>query len=253
MKTLAINTASLRAYLNHLTALQPKLDHLLTKVRGSPKPEVVHQTRVTLRQIRTALYLAKLSDKSLAIGKIDLELKSLSSALSDLRELNVAIQNAKIFHVTIPQQELKLQRARRKIKVKLNRQRQIKILRKLTHFTQKIKLDPALELKKGLKGLRKKMKPLLHHAVSSDEKTHQFRLKMKKVRYSLEMINCPQAKLVELQRHLGRVCDLASLERFSGKNEEIEKQKEKEKLKAESLAPKAIKHTLKLLKYDAHP
>ena len=192
----------LKTYLDHLEINQKTFKRLLPKEKVTPSPEKIHKIRVTIRRIRAGIYLAEHANKKLTFQKLDQSLKKLSKDLSIKRELDVAIQNSKAFQVRLPHQKALLRKVNLKALKALEQKRQKKIVNRLQKSINQIREETHLNLIKSLRKLKNEIKPWLSHTLTTDEDLHQLRLKMKHLRYSLEIISHPQKELIQLQKHL---------------------------------------------------
>ena len=233
----------------NLDQFQHTLERLLAKNHRTPSPENIHKIRVTIRRIRTALYLAEHANDRLSFRKLDKHLKLFCKELTEARELDVAIQNSHTFHVTIPHLRSRVRQVSH-LHLSLGQKEQRIIIHELNKTIHRIKQAPVFKLKRSLKDLRKELKPWLYHSISTQEDLHRFRLNMKRTRYSLELINRPAKKLVQLQDYLGQARDLAWLQKLTGRNKRLKKQEMLEIDKAKKIAKVSILSSLEHLSFS---
>lgn len=195
---------------------------LSQKTKKKPAKGRVHKLRVSIRKMRTVL-------------KDDKDLKKLGKALGKVRDLDVAIQNSKIYHVDPTELKVERKACRKKLQKKLEKRKAIsKALKK-----PKIKPSPQVELIENLKTWSHPLK---------DEELHPFRKTIKEVRYILEANGRQTEYLRRLQVELGKFHDLAVLESYYKKNINIKKDKKVTARKAKKLIPAAITRALKELR-----
>lgn len=195
---------------------------LAQKTKKKPQIERVHKLRVSIRKMRSVL-------------KDDKDLKKLSKALGKVRDLDVAIENTKIYQVDPTPLKIERKAHRKKLKQKLEKRKEIsRDLKK-----PKIKPSPQVELIENLKTWSHPLK---------DEELHPFRKTIKEVRYILEATGRKTEYLKQLQTELGKIHDLVVLEKYYKKNISIEKDRKATTRIVKKLIPHAIAHALKDLR-----
>ena len=196
--------------------------NLSKKTKKNPAKKKVHKLRVSIRKMRTIL-------------KEDGDLKKLSNALGKVRDLDVAIENTKLYEVDPTNLKLERKASRKKLQKKLEKRKTInKELKK-----PKIKPSPQVELIEELKSWSHPLK---------DDDLHPFRKTVKEIRYVLEASGRKTDYLRNLQSELGKVHDLAVLASYYEKNLSIEKDRKKAATRAKKLIPKTIQQALKQLR-----
>jgi len=212
-----------------------------------PSVDRVHKTRTTVRRLLAALYLAKHSQKSHSFSKLRKNLRKLFKAFSDRRDLDVAMEKSKSFHQTIPDCDRKLSKINKKLERTLKSIRLKKLLKHAGITVDRIKKHPRLDLDAGFAALEAKVKPwITRHAVTDSER-HQLRLKSKRLRDSLELVDSRQQSLIELQKHLGEARDLMLFQKLAAHPHPIEKKKILEIKMADKLSSTALKRSLSVL------
>ncbi|WP_408095837.1 CHAD domain-containing protein [Peredibacter sp. HCB2-198] len=199
---------------------------LAEKTGQQPKRKRVHDLRVSIRKMRSIV------DEDF--------LKKLGKTLGDVRDLDVAIRNAKAYH--LDNSDLKKERKylRKKIKKSLRPSKLHKLNIKLKSIVNKVNQKPDVPAR------AQEMIKKLHtweHPMKREE-LHPFRKTIKEVRYLLEATGQKTDYLINLQDHLGKVHDLEVFARFYKKNPTIEKEREVQIKESKKLSQQAIKRAI---------
>lgn len=213
------------------TYLVEQIESLKTEIQNSSKKlkiNQVHNLRVSLHRIRSLLQLSSLRPGYL---------KKLDQALGKVRDLDVAIANAKIYGIEYSTLKRKRKKMSRRVTERFHAHNK-KILKKLTATTKEFKksLNPAAHVRKLLASLRQ-----YEHELS-DKELHEVRKKLKKVRYLLEAAGKPVDELKAIQDQLGEVHDLQVLSEYYKHHPQLKN----ERMKKNLCAKKSLKPALKL-------
>jgi CHAD domain-containing protein len=180
------------------------LSQLLTKSSKRLTSNRIHQLRVTIRRLSVVLTSRKLQKLAKVLGKD--------------RDLDVAIKNAKIYHMG----SKKLKQAKR-----LARKDSEKAVKKFAlkgperSSRSKLVVIYKRMMRKNLVEFEKYQSINLGH-----KKLHKLRILMKEIRYGLEAIGKPDPKLKKMQDLLGHIHDLEVLEKLKFRKKSIQKEKE---------------------------
>ncbi|MBI4357105.1 MAG: CHAD domain-containing protein [Gammaproteobacteria bacterium] len=178
--------------------------------------EDIHQIRVTSRRLRSFLMAYKIAHTAVSEKNHTIEkaLRRLTRDCGEVRNLDVAIQNAKT--LKLPTQPLKAKR--NKQFTRLLHQWDSHHKKKFVH----VQLHPLkaelyfspVALKKILLFFHLKLSALIKKHPKSKTELHRLRIQLKEIRYLLEALDVPVQNLKILQDHLGHIHDLETLEHY---------------------------------------
>ena len=203
---------------------------LAEKTADCPKRKRVHDLRVSIRKMRSV---------------IDEEaLKKLGKTLGEVRDLDVAIRNAKAYNLDNSDLKKERKHLRKKVSKSLRPKKLHKLNLKVKSATNQVNQHPDVPARaqKMIKRLHEWEHPL------DTEELHPFRKTIKEVRYLLEATGQKTDYLINLQEHLGKVHDLEVFARFYEKNPTIEKEREVVIKESKKLTNPAIKRALAQLR-----
>jgi len=187
-----------------------------------PIKKNVHQLRITSRRIRAAIWIIEHGTPHLSFKKLLSELRKLSRVLGQLRELDVAIQDANKYHLKTSKLKKKRQSARNTLLSQTNSRHRKKIVTYLNKALIKIQNHQEQKIASGVVVLRKRILPWAQKKIVTEDDFHRLRILTKKTRYILETIGKPVQPLRELQDVLGKGHDLEVLQDFSKRNPKIQ-------------------------------
>jgi CHAD domain-containing protein len=222
--------AHVKKYLEHQAKVLEKLLH---------EKSDVHQFRVTLRRLRAGMRFVKKDSKA---HKFTHRMGS-SRNLGRLRELEVALKDAKLYRVDDHLIRLRLSMMQKRNQLLIGKHQLNKLVADLKASLKNIKIK-----KRNIKGeieeiqirLNRWQRPL----PKSRNQFHRFRIDIKRARYAMEALGCEALllqKLQKLQDILGRGHDLAVLQRFVGRNQSIRKDEMAYYQKASREIPSALR------------
>ncbi|WP_407676992.1 CHAD domain-containing protein [Peredibacter starrii] len=166
--------------------------------------------------------------------------KKLGKTLGKVRDLDVAIRNAKAYNLDNKKLKKERKHLRKKVKKSLKPSKLHKLNIKVRSATNEVNQNPNVPAR------AQEMIKRLHeweHPLDNDD-LHSFRKTIKEVRYLLEATGQKTDYLINLQDHLGKVHDLAVFARIYEKNPTIEKEREVQIEESKKLANPAIKRAL---------
>ncbi len=180
------------------------LSQLLTKASKRLTSGRIHQLRVTIRRLSVVLTNRKLQKLSKVLGKD--------------RDLDVAIENAKIYHMGTRKLNQAMLKARRDSQKAVKR---FAIKGPERSSRSKLVVIYKRMMRKNLVEFEKYQSIDLGH-----KKLHKLRILMKEIRYGLEAIGKPDPKLKKMQDLLGHIHDLEVLVQLKSRKKNIQKDKE---------------------------
>jgi len=221
--------------------------NLLGRVSCKQKIEDVHQLRVSGRRLRALLWVLQNQNRITESKALKKSLKKLGRKLGDRRQLDVALKDARHFHLKTKKiKQLKKSRGDKLAKFIKNGEpeRVLLDLRDLaTHLSVKTKSNQIIKNQ-----LRKDLEPWLHSRPKSRLDFHHLRIDAKKVRYVFEALNIPSQNLEKLQDKLGKFHDLQVLKGYTKKNKAIKRAEKKTLKKANKLIRPALESSVEVLK-----
>lgn len=187
--------------------LSDQVSGLKSEIKKKPKKlkkNKVHDLRITLHRIRSLLELSSIETQ---------RLKKLDKALGKVRDLDVAIGNAKKYGLDCS--DLKKKRRKdSKVAIELLSGKKKKVFKDLDETSKKF--EKKVDLKSTAVKLKDSLKSFDHQL--KDEELHKVRIGLKKVRYLLESAGKPVDRLKKIQDKLGEVHDLQVLSEYYKKN-----------------------------------
>ena len=198
------------------------LSQLLTKASKRLTSSRIHELRVTIRRLSVVLTGRKLQKLAKVLGKD--------------RDLDVAIENAKIYHMGTR----KLKQAKmlaRKDSEKAVKRFALKSLERSSR--SKLVVIYKRMMRKNLVEFEKYQSIDFGH-----KRLHKLRILMKEIRYGLEAIGKPDPKLKKMQDLLGHINDLEVLEKLKFRKKSIQKEKEATVVKVKS-AYRGVDHLIR--------
>jgi CHAD domain-containing protein len=186
---------------------------LLKNVSQNPETEQVHKLRVTTRKLRTILWVLRDSSDIGSTKKISRHLQDLCKELGRQREIDTLVEDGTQFHLKTSHLRRKQTLIQLEVRNVANRKRYRKLSSKLKRVARKFQDHPALRWEDTTGRLQAKLKPWLHCHLESGDDFHELRKTMKTIRYSLSGFGHLDSKLLKLCELLGRVHDLAVLQR----------------------------------------
>lgn len=206
----------LRQFSDYFKEQKEEFHRYSKKVHKNLDKESVHQLRLHIRRIRLLLWLIKNSTSKISVKRLDHKLDKLGEKVGKVRELQVAIDDAKNYGIKTAE----LKKRKRKPQKKLANELQKKEIKKLedgvSSVMQKFSKQKNFSYSEALKKLSKRTSDWSGPLNGGTEELHQLRKDLKKVHYLLTAFEKKHGELELLLDSLGRVHDLEMLEELTG-------------------------------------
>lgn len=175
------------------------------KTYHKPKVERVHQLRTTISRLRVILWIlgSRASTKPL---------KELKKILGRQRDLDVMAKNAEHYEIDSKLLEKKRMIAHQLTSQWLTKDHRQEILNPLYKLSSKLQKRPELHIERRIFILKCTVNSWLHRT-KTEEELHEFRLSLKKLRFTYEALGKPSTTLKKIQDRLGEARDLEELRR----------------------------------------
>ena len=239
-----------------LQGLSSEFENKFEALQKKQNQEDVHQLRVVVRRLLSALWVLKHSQKGLEPSGLSLKLKKLGKVLGRKRELDVALEEAKKYKLKTADIKALRKKSKQELALFLKEKKKKKILAALRLMienigvaTAKSSLNPSAVHSK----LMNQLQFWTEHSPHTTAELHRCRIQLKKARYVLEWLNCPVAPLVKAQNSLGKIHDLDLLGKYAPHDAHVSKDKHREMKKAEKLTEPALSFALTKIKKDSPP
>ena len=211
------NTAKQKSFLRYLEHQSHVFQISLKNLQSGQYGENLHQLRVSIRKLRTALGLFRNSAK---ISKARRMLKKLGKVTGTQREIEVASLDAAKYGYSLPSP--KRIQAMNELTQCLNCKGTQDLALALTLILKELQHEKKVRISKPQK-ITKKLIRWRTLPLKTARQFHQLRIDVKKTRYLLEACGVPYRGLVELQDNLGRAHDLEILQKLVGRDERIKR------------------------------
>lgn len=242
--TAALNPTHLIRYLKEQTRL---LKRLGSPAGAKPSRRSVHELRIATRRARAALWILERGSVRIRSKKLSRRLHALGRALGKVRELDVAVEDAKTYGLDPSGLKALRKTERRRLQKTLRQARFRRLSRELEAVAVKTKsrTGPGFEEAAGA------LLDLLHRRLRTSSKKeaelHRIRIAMKKIRYCLEAARRPTKPLQKLQDAIGKAHDLEVLEALCGKTPAASRDRAKFESRAKRLIRPALRFALEQL------
>lgn len=220
----------------YLEFQRASLDDIVPKVLCTPSRSAVHKLRIVTRRSRAVLWVLRHSSPSLCFDGLDNHLRNLGRMLGSVRELDMAIKDAKKFK--LDPSDLK---SARKVKLKLlhrylKGKRPQKLSLEMARALKGVRSQNEIDTDVALEVLAARMSRWQKRRLHGSARIHRFRVAVKKWRYILEALGKPVEKLKDIQDLLGKSHDLETLQTFLGKKRAIKREQSRLAVEAIQLA-----------------
>lgn len=202
--------------------IKPKVDIL--KPVHSWTVEDRHQLRVFLRKLRIQMRLLRKIKKrkcaeNLKLAKLDKVSKEFLDACGQVRDIDVLIetmrnsgvQNAPLKKILLANRAEGLNNLKQKWSIKKRRQLIVRSRQLIDYLQKKKPIKKKIVRKNG----KKLMEGLIHQDPESKIDWHEFRRKLRRANYLLDLAGEKNINLVKFQKFLGVIHDLENLKKFS--------------------------------------
>jgi CHAD domain-containing protein len=242
-----VEQRSNRQILSYLDQLGRDFKRQAPLVYRTPTKNRVHKLRVTSRRFRVALWFAKKSESSKHLKKLFLSMKKLGKALGEVRELDIAIQDAAFFYLKSEDLKSLRLKAKKNLQLKINPKIQKKILRQIKNVFQLLERNQEIDLTPGINKLTEKLDYWGNKTAILEKNIHQVRIDIKKARYTLEILGKDTRPLKRVQDGLGKIHDLEVLQTLLDKNPIVQNQMNEQFKKIKSTIQPTLNNVTNLL------
>lgn len=240
----ALNPNHLIRYLEEQTRLLKRLGSPAT---AKPSRQSVHKLRIAARRARAALWILERGSVRIRAKKLSQRLHALGRALGKVRELDVAIEDAKTYGLDPSGLKVLRKTERRRLQKTLRRARFKRLSREIAAVAVKTKSRTGLGFEDAAGALLDRLHRWHRMTSKKDAELHRIRIAMKKIRYCLEATRRPVSPLQKLQEAIGKAHDLEVLEALCGKTPAASRDRAKFERKAKRLIRPALCFALEQL------
>ncbi len=217
------------------------LRKLIKKTRMRRTAKRVHDLRVSVRRLRVALWLAGHGKEIPRFGALSKSLRNLGKGLGGLRQLDVAIADAKFYRLPVGDLKVRRKEARKAADVALAPKLGDILEKELGRLVRLLNERDGVGAVEGASKLLERVKTpkALAHGVKAE--FHRFRIFIKKVRYTIEAFGLQPGRVKTLHDRLGKAHDLEVLQRLVGKNGAVRKDETLCRKRAAKIAGPAVR------------
>ncbi len=215
---------------------------LIKKTKARRTADRIHDLRVAIRRLRVALWLAGHDKEFPRFGALSKSLRNLGKVLGGLRQLDVAIADAKFYR--LPAGDLKARRkeARKAADFALAAKPVDVLGKELGRLVRLLNERDGVGAVKGASKLLERVETLKGPEPGEKTEFHLFRIFMKKVRYTIEAFGLQPGRVKTLHDLLGKAHDLEVLQQFVGKNGAVRKDEALYQKRAAKIAGPAVRY-----------
>jgi len=218
------------------------LRKLIKKTRARPTADKVHDLRVAVRRLRVAIWLAGHDKEIPRFGALSKSLRNLGKVLGVLRQLDVAIADAKFYRLPVVDLKARRKEARKAADIALAALPVDVLGKELGRLVRLLNERDGGGARKGASKLLERVKTPKALARGSKAEFHEFRIFMKKVRYTIEAFGLQPGRVKTLHDQLGKAHDLEVLQRLVGKNGVVRKDEAMHRKRAAKIAGPAVRY-----------
>ena len=230
--------------IKYLAAQSKVLISFMNEVPDRLPGKVVHQVRLATRRARAALWVLRHCSSHIRFKGLNKELQRLGDALGRIRELDVAILDAKRFGFDSSTLVAGRKEAHHRLRHLIHRDQKNELALQLWIAGHTAREIFPVRIDEAKRRLDKQLASLLKRRIHGQTKFHQLRIVIKKTRYALEAMGKPIGSLQRLQDILGEAHDLELLQTLLGKDSTI-------RAKQRSLNDQAIRMIEPALRFAA--
>ncbi|MGZ3723032.1 MAG: CHAD domain-containing protein [Bdellovibrionales bacterium] len=217
------------------------------KVGAKPSTKSIHNLRIAIRRTRSVLWMIRHSDHGQRQRKLNRHLRKVGRELGEARELDVAVKDAKTYHLKISKINDRRKKIRRFIASLLSRKQQLRMRKELAKAYKKIQSRSELKLDRGLIEMQNELVRWRTRRIERKSELHRFRIVIKRARYVLEAQGQNAQPLIDLQEVLGSIHDLEVLQNLTGSKAAIKKDLAKLKERLNHLTISALPYAIRKL------
>lgn len=203
------------------------LRKLIKQTSSKPTAERVHDLRVTIRRLRVVVWLARLDKSMPRFRNLSGELRNLGKVLGNLRQLDVAIEDAKSYRLSISGLKVRRKKARDTVAMALTTKLSDFLEKQLKRLIRLLCERGGVMIRKAASDLLERARALKGRVPGVKKEFHRFRIFIKKVRYTIEAFGYPPGPVKALHDRLGKAHDLEVLQHLIGENEDIKRDEAK--------------------------
>ena len=222
-----------------------KIEYEARKIHRKPSKHSVHDLRVAIRRTRSILWISRRGPKSRGLEKLNRQLRKLNRRLGRVRELEVAITDARTFRIKSGNLKKRRDQLSEKIAPLLAQKDRDRIQRKIKKATQNIRRTDRGLITESFAELHKQLAKWRKATLRRKSEIHRFRIFIKRLRYVSEVMGQNAKPLVNLQNALGAFHDLEVLEKLAGPNREVRAEMNKQRSHLNHLIPRTRVHPAK--------
>lgn len=203
------------------------LRELIKQTSSKPTVRGVHDLRVTIRRLRVSVWIARRDEEMPRFRNLSEALRNLGGCLGRLRQLDVAIGDAKFYRLSVSGLKVRRKKARHAVARALTPKLNDLLEKKLDRLIRLLYKRGGVKVRKAASDLLERAGALRGRVPVAKEEFHQFRIFVKKVRYAIEALGYPPGPIKTLHDRLGKARDLEALQQLVGKNDAIKRDEAK--------------------------
>lgn len=208
----------------------------------------VHQLRVATRRLRAALSVLRHGRDRGRFGRAQRELRSFGRALGACRSLDIAIRDARVYHVDTARLEKRRARAGAALRRALKPARVNALVTDLRRVEKVLDSVAFERVSAWIESLEWDVAYRLASPPRTADARHELRIELKKVRYVIESLGRRSAALPKLQDQLGREHDLIVLQSLVGRVPGAARDERRARARARALIRPALISALRNLR-----
>lgn len=224
-----------------------KLKRLCAISPDELSPDDVHDLRVTTRRLRASLSILKSVAPHMKDGGARRELRALGRVLGERRMLDIAIRDARRYRLDDAALHKRHARADKSLARALARKHTVPLFDHVSDAAAAIPQAAFERLSWRLQDFEWDLAYLIQHPPRTAEERHDLRIRLKKVRYTLEAFGKRSALLERVQDHLGREHDLGVLQSLTAKKQVVTRDERKARVRAQRAMKPALRAALRHL------
>ena len=197
------------------------LRKLIKQTRPKPATEGVHDLRVAIRRLRVAVWLAKHDTDMPRFRNLSKTLLNLGEILGSLRQLDVAVNDAKSYRLPVSSLKARRKKARADVARTLTLTLGNLLEKELKRLIRFLRKRGDVRMRKAVSELLERAGAFRGRVPGAKEEFHQFRIFIKKVRYTIEIFGYPPGQIKTLHDLLGKAHDLEILQQLAGENDAV--------------------------------
>lgn len=219
-------------------------------VLSHPSGRSLHELRLATRRLRATLWVLRHSSAHFGIKRLNRSLKSLGNRLGKVRELDVAIKDAKKYRIDSSNLEVERNRAQKQLRKVLNQKNCKHIIHPLIATRNAVSQERELDFTRVRSRLQTRLTVKLKQHINGQIELHRLRIILKKTQYALESMGQAVAPLRQLQDILGDAHDLEFLRSVVRGNVKLKRKQESLNEQATRLIKSALSYAIAQLEVE---